>query len=488
MNKRIQVPERYANIIYITFILMIFAISLAADLHNSKTHYFTIPGLQLTFILTAVFTIAYLICMSLIKQLNFRSTLTAVMVTGIALRVCYMLFTDSGTRTHDVYRDEWGHIDYIRYIAYHYALPPVNTCQAYHPPIHHIIAAAVLNIGRLFLENEALRLKLIQVVMVFLNTLTLLFFYKALKLSNCSNTAVVAGVSLFAFHPTNIFFAPKINNDNTLMFFYMLSFYFLLKWANTRNVKSIVLLSVFTSMAILTKLSAVILLPIIFAAFLTTLITYRKDYRSYIKQFTVFGLITIPLAFSYALRNYMLFHQSPGYVPSFGKGFTPTFYNLMYLPVDNLFRNPFNNGGLQGGEFFTEFLLKSSLFGEWKYPGLENVAVMLIVTAVINTAAALICNLTLKKDELWKYGYIFILNLIIPVVLAVKFRMAFPVACSQDFRYIAPVLISTGYLTGKAADKLKDSGFVILKGMVFVSITVFCTLSAVFVMSLGYFN
>jgi Response regulator containing CheY-like receiver domain and AraC-type DNA-binding domain len=48
--------------------------------------------------------------------------LSAIVVLGVCLRVCYTLFTDTGTRTYDVYRDRWGHLEYIKYIAQYTSL------------------------------------------------------------------------------------------------------------------------------------------------------------------------------------------------------------------------------------------------------------------------------------------------------------------------------------------------------------------------------
>lgn len=482
----------YINNLYDTFFIttafIIFGTLLVYDLHNSRTGYFTLKGLQFAFAAVVSFTSLYLLFLLLKNRLDLQTVVMAILVTGTALRFCYMFFTGPGTRTHDVYRDQWGHMDYIKYIADHYALPPVNICQAYHPPVHHIISAIVLDIARGIFKSEFLQLKLIQVLMATLNSLTLILFYKIIKRLDLGTAVTLTGVSIFAFHPTNVYFASKLNNDNTMMFFYVLAFYYLIKWLQEKSAKDVVLLALFTSLAILTKKSAVMLLIPIAAAFLVEFVKHISSCKLYIKQFTTFSLIALPLSVAHQLRNYILFNQDLGYVPSMGRGFDPTIYNLLYLPVGNIISSPFNNGGLKGGEFFPEFLFKSSLFGEWKYPGLEIPALLLVMAAAAVLIVLAVYLLTMKKEDLGSYGYIFLLNLIVPILIEVKFRTDFPVACSQDFRYVAPILVSIGYFLGKAYKKASDSKHRALKPAVIFPITAFCLLSSIFVTSLGRFD
>ncbi|MCX7747722.1 MAG: glycosyltransferase family 39 protein [Clostridia bacterium] len=481
-----SLPSPY---LYIFMMSLIFALSLFTDLLLSGTYFFTVAGLQISFAIVFILSAVYLFYLSITKKLEIRTVTTVIIFLGIVLRICYSLFTGSGTRTHDVYRDEWGHIDYIKHIAKYWSLPPVNTCQAYHPPVHHILSAVVLYISNLFTANEFMQIKYVQLASTFLNSLTLVFIYKLLKQLKLSQAAILAGTAFFAFHPTNVFFSSKINNDNTMFFFYTAAFYFLFKWMDKKTTKNTVFLSLFTALAVLSKISAVMLLVPISVVFAVHFFRNLANYKSYMKQFSVFILIFIPLSMSYPLRNYLLFQQKLGYVPSLGKGFEPNLYNLFYLPVENLFIHPFNNGGLRGGAYFTEFLLKSSLFGEWAYPGLEILGVLLIILTLLLIAIFLIRLFGLRKEGIKPYGYIFLLNLLVPLILAVKFRTDFPVACSQDFRYVAPILISMAYFLGTLADKnTMYSRNMLLRNIALGALGIFNLLSIIFLLSLGYYN
>lgn len=484
LAKRVVTIQR----VYVILASLIFLLSLRAELRLPGNSNFAVEDLKRPFIIVAIFTAAFLILAWLLKKLDTELALRSIILTGIFLRICYTFVTDIGERTYDVYRDKWGHLDYIKYIAQNFALPPVNECQTYHPPVHHIIAAFALDIGKAFTQRELFEYKLIQLVMVLLSSLTLMLFYKILKELNCSSIMILTAVSLFAFHPTNIYFSSRINNDNTLLFFYTLAFYFLIKWANTHRLKDIILLSLTAALAVLTKFSGVMLVPLIAMTFTTVLKKNRSERGRYLKQYCIFGLVFVPLAMSYQVRNYVLFNQGFGYVPSLGKGFIPTLYNLIFIPVYDILQHPFNNGGLNGGEFFMEFFLKSSLFGEWQYPGLERIARPMLILAAAIALVILLSIVLPQKSMAVNHRYVFLLNLLVPILLEMKLRTDMPVACSQDFRYAAPVLISAAFFLGEAVSRLKLSKLRILKYAVIVCNVSFCALSAVFVLSLGHYN
>ena len=234
-------------------------------------------------------------------------------------------------------------MDYIKYIAGNWSLPPSGEYQLYHPPIHHTIAAIFYALGNSFGLDESFRWRLVQIGMVLLSSLALIFFYKTLKLLNLGNVAKTVGVATFAFYPTNIYFAAFLNNDNTLLFFFVVSFYFLIRWLTAHSLKNAIWLAIFTSLGILTKKTAFILLPIILIAILLTWFKDRSNLKKYLKQAMIFLLIAVPGVIFYPLRNYYLFHQGINYTPT-GVVHTPlpsSLSALISLPVENLFLNPF---------------------------------------------------------------------------------------------------------------------------------------------------
>ncbi len=411
-----------------------------------------------------------------------------IIVVGVFLRVVYTIYTPFTIRQHDVIGSSFNHLDYIKQIANNFSLPQVDYCQAYHPPVHHAMSAVFYSIGKAFGLSEFNSFRLVQLFMVFLSSLTLILVYKILKEIRCNNNVILAGISIFAFHPYNIYFSSFLNNDNTLFFFYTLSFYYLIKWIYNKSLKNIILLSLFVSLAILTKKPAIIILPIIFTAFMVVLYKNRSSYKPYLKQFLVFLGIAAPLSASYSIRNYILFKQGLFYTPgvSFEK-YSNSFKNLFYTPIKGWFTNPFTPDPYTGNSaLFSDYVLKSSLFGEWRFPGLEKAATILILASVACILIIAIYLIIENKNIIKGYGYLFLLNLILPYALLFQSRISNPVVCAQNFRYAAPLLISVAYFYGKAADKFSSStNFKFLKYVLIVCTIAFCLFSTVFILQIG---
>jgi hypothetical protein len=448
--------------------------------------------IQWSFMVLVVLTIAG--ALLLWKTGKWRSEIFFIIliILGIALRICYFLYTGYGVRQHDL-NDVGGHVWYIQYIAQHWSLPPLGSYQLYHPPIHHIISAVLFVLGRLCGLDESFSWRLIQMGMVLLSSLALIFFYKILKQLNCGNTAKAIGVAAFAFHPAIIYPAAFLNNDHTLLFFYVMSFYFLIRWLKEHSLRNGLWLAIVTSLAILTKKTGFVLLPVILVAVFVTWFKDRSNYRTYLKQAGIFLMIVIPSAIIYPLRNYLLFHQKLNYttlVP-----FDPLTSNLPTLfgfSLKNLLQSPFTlfppyDAGLPA-ESFLEYLFKSSLFGEWDFPVPKMVLVLLMILALVNLINLLLLLASYgfsRNKKTGGYQYIFWFNIIFISIVVLKARLDYPYFCTQNFRYLTPILISIFYLWGESVQRLADLKRTSWK---FISVTLaaaFCIVATVFILMIG---
>jgi 4-amino-4-deoxy-L-arabinose transferase-like glycosyltransferase len=410
-----------------------------------------------------------------------------VIVIGVLMRVIYTVYTPFTFRQHDVIGSSFSHLDYIKHLANTLSLPQVDYCQAYHPPVHHALSSVFYSLGKAFGFSEFDSFRLVQLFMVFLSCMTLILVYKIFKKIKLSNTVILAGISIFAFYPYNIFFASFLNNDNTMYFFYTLSFYCLIRWIYSKSIKNMVFLSLAVSLAMLTKKNAIIIFPIIFIAFMVVLYQNRKSYRPYLSQFTIFLAISIPLSFSYTLREFVLFKQGLFYSPGVGfEKYANTFKNLFYIPFKGLIKQPFTEDPYTGkSELFSDYALKSSLFGEWRFPGLETIATLLLFATIVLFIIVAIYLIIENKNIFKGYGYLFVLNLILPYALLFQSRLSNPVVCAQNFRYAALMLISVAYFYGKSVERFSNTKFKFLKYIMTFCTIIFCLLSALFILQIG---
>jgi hypothetical protein len=411
--------------------------------------------------------IAFLIIYTLVqfkyKELTGEQLTRLLVVLGIALRFIYVLYNPYDYRQYNVAGAE-GHVAYVRYLLAHKALP-ADGDSLYHPPVHYLISAAAVALGQFLQFTEAESYRLLQFLMLILSAYTLIFFHKTMQELGCSRLATGVAVALFAFYPANIYLASWINNDNTLLFFYMLSFYRLVKWRNRQTFKQLIPLAFAIGLASLTKKDGLLLIPL---AVLTICYEGFKKWRAdkeawqqakshllYLKLTIAFLLITLPLSLSFQLRQYLLFNQSLMYVPPAPLRIIPnTWQNLFSFPAADLFRQPFPDNPVNSegtlNDYFLFYLFQTSLFGEWSYPGLEISALLLVITALLHLMGLIIYFAVPVQGRFGNAGYVFILNIVLFMAAIFVFRLVSPFVCTQNFRYIVPVLISTAYFTGQA--------------------------------------
>ena len=94
----------------------------------------------------STFVIFFLIANNspLLKRFGSKASLPFVFVAGLYLRFIYLAYTPYRVRGHDVI----PHLDYIRYVAEHFAIPPrADGWQFYQPPLYYFLSAIWFRIG-----------------------------------------------------------------------------------------------------------------------------------------------------------------------------------------------------------------------------------------------------------------------------------------------------------------------------------------------------
>ncbi len=476
-----QIIKNFYVPILAVFLLLVFAIFFLNDKSISTTN------IQISFLIGIIPVIGYAVYLKVNRNLNTGTLAVMIIIAGILLRVVYTLYTPFTIRQHDVIGSSFSHLDYIRYVAEKLSLPDVGYCQAYHPPLHYIISAVFYKLGKIIGLSNFYSFRLVQVEMVFLNSMTLIYFYKILKEFKPRKLVTLSALAIFAFFPYNIFFSSFLNNDNTMYFFYILTVYYMIRWTKDKSIKNVVLMALFLSLTMLVKKNGIILIPTAFAVFVTALVRNKANAKNIFKQAGVFLLISVPLCIAYPIRNFVLFKQGLMYAPGVDfEKYANTIKNLFYIPIKGFIDQPFTQDPFTGrSELFADYVLKSSLFGEWRFEGLEKIATLLLFATaaliIIVVSYMIIQNVKLIKG----FGFIFLMCLLLPFGLLFQSRLSIPVVCAQNFRYAGVGLISAAFFYGHAVNKFSNSRFKFMK-YVFTLITIaFCIISAVFVLKIG---
>jgi hypothetical protein len=119
-------------------------------------------------------------------------------------------------------------------------------------------------------------------------------------------------------------------------------------------------------------------------------------------------------------------------------------FNYLFFDLRNFLENPYTHGwdSSMGRDYFWNFALKSSLFGEW---GMLQTSAGRLLATIISVLLLGIIVYAIRgfwKTRLGFVHWILLLQGVAFIAALMALRIKYPFACSSDFRYILPVLLS----------------------------------------------
>jgi hypothetical protein len=418
----------------------------------------TTADIQLFFMASVVASCAVAGYLYKEKQLTLKNLAKLVVVLGVSLRLCYFLYTGTITRQHDLWGG-WSHLEYIKHIANNFTLPPVGIYEAYHPPVHYILSAVIFRIAKLFSVSDDFAFRAVQLLMTFFSFIFLTFVYKIFDTIKANGKVMLVGVAFAAFLPNLIFMSATLNNDGTVLLFFTISFYYLLRWIDNKTIANTVLFAIFTAIAVLSKKFALIMFPLAGIVFVVELVKNRRDYKKLLVQGAVFLAIALPLGFSYQIRNYLLFGQDLSYaVPAFGNIMKGDPYHLFFIDIKGLLEHPLSPQAPHERTFFLMEMIRTALFEVFEYPAnVNDIAIVVMFFYLLNLIVLTVYFVLFRRKDLYDKGYIFLINGVGVLLLYFNMRNTQPYDCTYAFRYISPYLyISLAYFLGKAIARFSE--------------------------------
>ena len=461
----------YLTLIFLAVVSLLFV----KYLHQveRKSIYILIVGIA---VLLGVF-----VSLILSNKLTTQKFIIILFLFGILIRFCYVLYTSCGTRQHDVYgfgRD--GHSGYIKYIYENGHLPNFDVTtvdQFYHPPLHHIICAIWWKILSSFGIMDIYAQSSIQTLTLFYSSVCMILTYKILREFNLKGFALIVPFAISVFHPTFIIFAASINNDILSVTFMLLAILYSIRWYKSRKLKDIIVIALAVGLDMMTKLSAYMICFGIAVIFLIALIKDKENFKKYILQFSIFLIICAPLGLWWNFRNAIGYNVPFLYVQRQGEGANwqyvgnvPTMQRL--FDFSKLFTEPvFDQWVNRAGSTYNEYnpmisLLKTSVFGEYiqadyfnNVPIIAEFALfwsnlLIALLSVVALVYVIVKSIKNKKFD------IPLLSLVISFVLMIIFYYAFcfsyPHHCTENIRYVSPIIILGLVFIGKLLNDLGD--------------------------------
>ncbi len=386
----------------------------------------------------------------------------AILLLGIALRVWYITATPWNERQHDVFVFETqGHAGYIYTLMKTGRLPETNTGLFYHPPLHPFIMSVAGNFLSRFINTTEQVFETLQLLPAYYSLMCGWVFLKILDLLRIRQGTKLLFFAFFTLHPSLIIFSGSINNDILCLLLSICTVLYLLRFYESQSMKNAFCMALCLGLAMMTKLSAVTIAPVIAVVFIIRLVrpTEGRIRRSVMINELCFGALSIPLGMWYPIRNLIKFDQPFGYVMPIGTshplycGDRSFFERFISLPLKQLFENPY----CMPEEDFNipMYTVKCSVFGEYTFDFPKWAVSVLLV---INCAVIVFCVFAAVYTVIKKKDHAAVLTAVSAVSVAffVWFNIRYPNGCSMDFRYISVCLAGSLAVSSVCFDMLSE--------------------------------
>ena len=422
-----------------------------------------------------LFFIAVIIVAAVVLYFSFnnikydeRVIIFLIFAVAFVFRMVYIQATDHFIRQHDVSGNN-GHMAYIMTFYNHKELPDTINWQYYQPPVWHYICALFLHVQTtLGIAIDAAKENL-QILSLFCSSAIMLVSHSIFRKFNLKGLPMIIACAIVAFHPTFIILSGSINNDVLSLLLALVSVNLAIKWYREPKLKTILLLALSIGFSMGVKLSGGLIslgVAILFAIRL-----FGKLYKnklSLIGQFFSFGVICVPTALWWQVRNLLLFDVPLTYVPKLSET------NSQYIGFRSITERLFDISSIWDvGVYparaieskahlydYYEFnipaaALKTSVFGEYYLGQSSNIGSIFAnllfysaaILAVLTVVSAVYLVIKAFKNSEEDHGYtkselIFTLVCGLTIIFSyVKFCFDYAHFCTMDFRYIAMTVI-----------------------------------------------
>jgi len=483
--------KTYSNLIYI-FLGLLAAFLLLAFCVNTTGNTLLRPQYL------AILISAGIILFLLRNKISFDPVITTL-VLGSVLKLCYIIYTETWNRQHDViaFGAGEGHAAYIEYILANRHLPdfdPRTVWGFFQPPLHHIIAAGWMWIQVKLGVAEQILQENVQLLTLFYMIITVIMTYLICREFDMKKRGMLITMLIVSFHPLLIMFSGSINNDALALCLSMIAVYVAIIWYREPKFLTIIILAFVIGLSMFTKLTAGLVAPAIGALMVYSLITNKERWKSYIGQFAVFGLIVFPIGLYWPVRNKILWDMPVNYIPGVGEQLVKTDFvsRVLDIRIHGVYPSMIAHGDAYDEYNTFVQLIKSSIFGEYNYGEISRAinpfAVMLFIITIILVIVSLYatCYMLFSKHSMMRPDRKIYLGLLYIVFLFgyLSFSLGYSNFSAEDFRYSALAIIIEAIFLGLWADESEEK----VARCVLIASLVFAVASTAVYLLIGIFQ
>lgn len=439
------------------------------------------------------------------QQSKEELVVMAFMLISFGIRFLYCIQKEFACSMHDLgtsiangsawYQD--GHIGYLQYIYQYGRLPegdPRELWSYYNPPFYYVVAALFLKINSLFGLDMKHMLENLQLLTMLFATLAIQTGDRIIRACNIKGRARVAAVAVLAFHPYFIIGGAALNNDILSILFIFLTILYTIQWYQNSSIKGILKIALTIGLGMMTKLSVGLIAIPVAMLFLVKFIK-AGEYKKYIGQFALFGLVCIPLGMYWSVRNAILYGMPLVYVQALGEN-SPQFVGTDLLRRLNLWDikhllDPYIRMNPKIDYNVWTNLFKTAVFDEQAVPLTDALPVfvsrVLLYSSMAVGILALYMGIAAERNEKSKDPWIKVFCWAIYLLFMgsyLKFCFQFPMICSMNFRYVVPAALIGAIHIGRYYQKEGASRYI--RWAMGICLTIFAVSSSLLYGALGF--
>ena len=440
---------------------------------------------------------------------SLDTVLLFIALAALIFHVTYMLVDPARQGQYDTWSDE-GHFGYAKAFFETWALPVKNTTgntvyQFYHPPLNAAIQGLFMHIFQAvcwvpsLTGSTDLLFSSCQILACFYMFVSSVVIIKTLRLMKFSKWTMVIVALFAALFPRLNQLSGQLNNDSLVTMFSFIALYFAFKWyLHGKKMVDIILLAASIGLAMMSKLSAVVIclgIAVVFVIELVRSIMKKPDTVQIwhlIFQYVIFLLICAPLGLWFQFYSHYVYGLPYGYVFSnlnaglftgtqswvsanrgssaltyynaqnSGLIYTNDFYNVFMRFISPLYIPDFAvSGPIMASSWndynLLSYAIRSALFGEFESTGGTIAGTANVLAGYVlwfSTLAGLV-YCAIKKVKLGKEGRFSLYLMAGIVAFFIYLSISMPYGCSMDFRYIVPLILPLAIVLGKLRDSLK---------------------------------
>ena len=326
--------------------------------------------------------------------------------------------------------------------------------SAYHPILHFFIAGLGVKLAHVISGNIEVANEVVQVVFLFYMFTFYIFANRIIALFNFDKLVHLTVLAFICFFPIFNAMSGYFNNDGLLLALQCMSIYYALMYYKNSERKHLWLMVLSVILACLTKLSGIVVLPMIGLILLVKL--WNKREISYFYELCGAGVVILLGVMIWPIYQHFMLGVSYNFVPpqehlslvsySYWERFNP----IKAVIYERMFYNDF-------GINLWETMTKTALYGQWSLE-IRASDIFALVKVLDFCYRIILCFIVggffwiaCKKQNIIFY---FICALILGVLGAhVIFGIMHPYMCNMDFRYVAILILPMAIILGTITER-----------------------------------